>query len=282
MTATTKAVVFTQDVKSGTTITSQMVEEINVPKDTPGDFIKSSSSAVGERLVSNVSSGQLIYPNDLMASLEIIGGEQNENYVTTSISVPDDQALGGLLTAGDVVDIAVQPDDIAKLTSLLPGFSFNSNVDGGIYYILSNVTLLDTTTSVASEQGSNLAATIEGSTTTSAGSTYIISLSYNDYKKLRIANQCGKVYLNLSPKQNSEKAPLLEQMVGEVSGGLSDAVSGELVQNSKVEQWNKTNQEKQAKAQSLQPTSTQQNQNQEQNQNNNNENNEQQNQNNEQ
>lgn len=226
--ATVKAAVLNTDAKAGVTITDNMVQEIDVPAETPGDFFKSRNSLIGERLTSNVSANQLIYPGDLMSSIELVGGEKNEDYVVTSITVPDEQALGGLLTAGDVVDISVVPEDNFALAQALPDFGFSTAGDGGVNYILSNVTILDATTSVASEQGSNLASTIEtGSSTTGSASTYLISLSYNDYKKLRIADQYGKIFLNLAPEQNNDNAPLLNQMMGGVVGGLTDAANGE-------------------------------------------------------
>ena len=62
VTATTKAVVLNADTSAGTTITDAMVTEIDVPKDTPGDFYKTRNSIVGERLTSNIKKNQLIYP----------------------------------------------------------------------------------------------------------------------------------------------------------------------------------------------------------------------------
>lgn len=225
-TATKKAVVFNSDVSAGTTITSGMLQEIDVPKDTPGDFYQSVNAVIGERTTGNISKGQLIYPNNLMSSIEV-GADINENFITTSIRVSDDNAIGGLLTAGDVVDIAVKINsgDSASLAQALPEYSINTSVDGGFYYILSNVTLLDTTTAVSSAKGSELsAATSDGdSSSTSGEAYYMISISYNDYKKLRIAEQYGELYLNLVPEQNSEYNPLLEEMAASVSGGLTDA-----------------------------------------------------------
>lgn len=224
--ATVKAAVLNTDAKAGVTITDSMVQEIDVPAETPGDFFKSRNSLIGERLTSNVGANQLIYPGDLMSSIELVGGEQNDDYVVTSITVPDEQAIGGLLTAGDQIDISVVPEDNMALMKALPDFDISADYSGGIAYVLANVTILDATTSVASEQGSNLASAIEGSSTTGSASTYLVSLSYNDYKKLRIADQFGKIFLNLSPNQNKDNAPLLDQMTGGVIGGLTDAQNG--------------------------------------------------------
>lgn len=227
-TATTKAVVLTQDTPAGTTITENMVQEIDVPKDTPGDYYKNTESILGERLTSNMHADQLIYPTNIMASVEFVG-QQNDDYVTASVILPDSQALGGLLTAGDIVDIGVVPNsgNSFALSQLLPNFDIDTNVEGGFYYILSNVTILDATTSVSSSQGSNMSSVIDGAEDSEEGSSYyMLSLSYNDYKKLRLADQYGLLYMNLSPIQNKENAPLLKEMVGGVHGGLSNAADG--------------------------------------------------------
>lgn len=227
-TATTKAAVLSADGTAGTVITSEMVEEIDVPKDTPGDFYKNRDQIVGERLTSNVKKDQLIYKSDLMSSVEVAENTP-VNYITTSIKVDDDNALGGLLVAGDVIDVAVVPDEgnVQSLAAALPGFNVNTGVNGGIYYILSNVKLLDTTTAVSSSEGSNMS-TATGSTDSSSSQNsayYMMSLSYDDYKKLRIAEQYGKLYLNLSPKQNETNAPLLKEMTDPVTNGLDDSTS---------------------------------------------------------
>lgn len=231
VTATTKAVVFNSDVVAGTTITDSMVTEIDVPKDTPGEFYKTKSSVVGERTTANISKGQLIYPNNLMSSMTVkSASDDNSGFVTTTIKIPDDNALGGMLTAGDTVDISVVPKDgeVNNLAKALPGFSFDTSINGGIYFILSNVKILDSTTAVSSSNGTTMSATEKndnGSTakTDANSSYYLISLSYNDYKKLRIAEQYGTLYMSLVPKQNEENAPLLNEMSANVDGGLTDA-----------------------------------------------------------
>lgn len=231
VTATTKAVVFNSDVVAGTTITDSMVTEIDVPKDTPGEFYKTKSSVVGERTTANISKGQLIYPNNLMSSMSVkSASDDNSGFVTTTIKIPDDNALGGMLTAGDTVDISVVPKDgeVNNLAKALPGFSFDTSINGGVYFILSNVKILDSTTAVSSSNGTTMSATEKndnGSTakTDANSSYYLISLSYNDYKKLRIAEQYGTLYMSLVPKQNEENAPLLNEMSANVDGGLTDA-----------------------------------------------------------
>lgn len=231
VTATTKAVVLVDDATAGTTITDAMVTEIDVPRDTPGDYYKTTASIVGERLTSNIKKDQLIYASDLMSSIDV-STDTNEDYVTTSINVPDEQALGGVLTAGDMVDISVVPDDgnVSLLAKALPGYNFDTSLNGGVYFILANVKILDSTTSVSSSNGSNMSAATgtssDDSSTSSSDSTssyYMVSLSYSDYKKLRIAEQYGKLFLSLVPSQNQENAPLLEQMTASVSEGLVDA-----------------------------------------------------------
>lgn len=231
VTATTKAVVFNSDVVAGTTITDSMVTEIDVPKDTPGEFYKTKSSVVGERTTANISKGQLIYPNNLMSSMTVkSASDDNSGFVTTTIKIPDDNALGGMLTAGDTVDISVVPKDgeVNNLAKALPGFSFDTSINGGVYFILSNVKILDSTTAVSSSNGTTMSATEKNDNGSAAktdanSSYYLISLSYNDYKKLRIAEQYGTLYMSLVPKQNEENTPLLNEMSANVDGGLTDA-----------------------------------------------------------
>lgn len=227
LSATTKAVVLTSDATAGTTITESMVEEIDVPADTPGDFYKTADSIVGERLTTDIPAGQLIYSSDVLSSVDVSSADTSENFITTMIKVEDDNALGGLLTAGDVVDIAVIPSsgNTQILATALSDYDIDTSYDGGFYYILANVTILDATTAVSSSQGTTLstATSDEDSSSSSDSSYYLISLSYNDYKKLRIAEQFGELYLNLVPSQNDENDPLLEIMAAQVTGGLSDA-----------------------------------------------------------
>lgn len=227
LSATTKAVVLTSDATAGTTITESMVEEIDVPADTPGDFYKTADSLVGERLTTDIPAGQLIYSSDVLSSVDVSSADTSENFITTMIKVEDDNALGGLLTAGDVVDIAVIPSsgNTQILATALSDYDIDTSYDGGFYYILANVTILDATTAVSSSQGTTLstATSDEDSSSSSDSSYYLISLSYNDYKKLRIAEQFGELYLNLVPSQNDENDPLLEIMAAQVTGGLSDA-----------------------------------------------------------
>ena len=156
--------------------------------------------------------------------------DDNSGFVTTTIKIPDDNALGGMLTAGDTVDISVVPKDgeVNNLAKALPGFSFDTSINGGVYFILSNVKILDSTTAVSSSNGTTMSATEKNDNGSAAktdanSSYYLISLSYNDYKKLRIAEQYGTLYMSLVPKQNEENAPLLNEMSANVDGGLTDA-----------------------------------------------------------
>lgn len=231
VTATTKAVVLNADTSAGTTITDSMVTEIDVPKDTPGDFYKTRNSIVGERLTSNIKKNQLIYPTNVMSSVTV-ADDTNEEYVTTSMRIPDEQAIGGVLTAGDVVDVSVVPKDgeIQNLAKALPGYKFDTSTNGGVYFILSNVKIIDSTTAVSSSQGSNMStANGEGGdnktnvNSNDSSSYYMVSLSYSDYKKLRIAEQYGKLFLSLAPSQNKDKEPLISQMTDTVHDGLTNA-----------------------------------------------------------
>lgn len=238
-TATTKAVVFTNDTGSGVTVTEEMVQEVDVPAQTPAGFLKTKNQIVGQKLSSKVSKGQLIYPTDLVTSIEYSDANQNDDYVITSINLPDDQAVGGLITTGDVVDVAVIPDDdkVLNLQRGLPDFDINTGVTGGIYYILSNVTILDSTSTVADSAGVSSLAAAQADTMSSSksGSTYVMSLSYNDYKKLMFAQSNGAIVLNLSPHQNTDNPPLLDQMEGGTAvGPLTNSETGEQIDGKRI------------------------------------------------
>lgn len=228
MTATQRAVVLNSSQPSGTTITEGMLKEIDVPRDTPGDFKKSKQSLIGERLTVNVEEGQLIYKSNVTSGIDFKKSD-NDEFINCSILLDDEQAMGGLLTAGNKVDVAVMPKNnkAAMLSSNLPGTSIQ---EGKLSFILSNVTLLDTTTSLSSQQGSTMSvATTDGqeasSSSNKSASYYMLALSYNDYKKLRIAEANGTLYLNMCPKNNDEHAPLLDKMSAEVDGSLRDSAA---------------------------------------------------------
>lgn len=222
-TATTKAVVPIDDIAAGTTITENIVKEVDVPRSTPGNFYKTISSVLGEKTTVELKSDQLIYASDIMSKIDLSSAE-NDDYITTSIKVPNDNAVGGMLSAGDVVDISVVPStgNSPSLARALKGFNVDSSLDGGIYYILSNVTILNATTSMSSDEANSLS-----NTTASAqeknSAYYVISVSYNDFKKLRIAEQYGSLWLNLAPTQNENNDPLINDMQAGIQGGLTNA-----------------------------------------------------------
>lgn len=223
-TATKKAIVLNSAASAGTTITEGMLKEIDVPKDTPGDFITSKKALVDERLAVRVEEGQLIYPSNLTKSVEFKRSENSE-FVNCTIKLDDDQAMGGLLAAGDVVDIGVIPkgNKVSTLAGALPEFNI---AEGQLSYIIANVTLMDTTTALSNEKGSAMseaASASQDSTSSKNASYYMLSLSYRDYKILRAAEENGVIYMNMSPRNNEEYAPLLEKMKEAISGGLLDA-----------------------------------------------------------
>lgn len=229
VTATTKAAVLNQDVKAGTTITTDMVEEIDVPKDTPGDFIKDKDAVIGQRLSNNISAKQLLYSSDLTTAIEDLTSE-NDEYITCSFTVRDVNALGGMLSAGDKVDISVMIEDQSQVQKFAAAINDDATTswNNGFYYVLANVTLVDATTAVSTDQGSNLSAVSSSGSESNAStsdttSTYLVSISYNDYKKLRIAQEYGELALNLCPSQNNTYAPMLEAMNAEVNGALTDS-----------------------------------------------------------
>lgn len=240
MTATQKAVVLNSTQPSGTTITEGMLKEIDVPRDTPGDFKKSKQALIGERLTVNVEEGQLIYKSNVTSGIDFKKSD-NDEFINCSILLDDEQAMGGLLTAGNKVDVAVMPKNnkASMLASNLPGSGIQ---EGKLSFILSNVTLLDTTTALSNQQGSTMSvatsANEESSSSNKSASYYMLALSYNDYKKLKIAESGGTLYLNMCPKNNDEKAPLLDQMAADVDGALTDSAAEPIAPEGKNDEYN--------------------------------------------
>lgn len=211
-------------IQSGEIITQDMIKRISLPAKTPGDFLKDSRQIVGHRLLNTVEENQLLYSTNFISSWDKHSQDMEipDDYVITSVLVEDSKACGGLIVAGDTVDILG-----VSTGSRVRGFEEKAQINGRenigtyVYYILANVKIINTNSALSEAHGNDLSQIIDSKGNT--GSYYIIALSYEDLKKLRQAEATLDLWLNISPKQNLENDPLIEQMVGQSWSGLHDA-----------------------------------------------------------
>lgn len=235
-----KAIVLSGDMDAGTIVTEDMIKVINVPEKTPVGYLRNPSSVIGYKLKTSVKGGQLLYESNFMSSWTNYADSEKipEDYVITSLTVPDEQACGGVITAGDYVDIMMVSkfQDASKTwggkESTATEINGTGRSDTGTYvsYVLANVYVLNTNSSLSESQESDLSVAKGGSgqgVGDVKGSFYIFALSYDDAKKLRQAEgvQDAQLWLNIAPNQNQAegKHPLLKQMVGQSYSFLHDA-----------------------------------------------------------
>lgn len=211
------------DLKTGTEVTEENIQSIQVPAGTPEGYIRNKEMIIGYKLKNNVATGQLLYPNDFLASWESFSEDNTipEDYVVTSIQVPDARAVGGLIVAGDTIDVLGVSNSGRK-----QGFEEASEINGrqnigtNVYYLLSNVKVINTNSSLSKAQSNDLSGVVNED---NQGNYYIVALSYDDAKKLRQAEGVLEIWLNISPKQNEDNPPLIKQMIGQSFSGLHDA-----------------------------------------------------------
>ena len=55
-------------IEASTMVTTDMLKEVEISADTPGNFIRNPSSIVGSRLKNTVTENQLLYESDFMSS----------------------------------------------------------------------------------------------------------------------------------------------------------------------------------------------------------------------
>lgn len=250
-TRTTTAVMLASDQKAGTTITNDMVVVKEVPINTPGEFVHSKKEIVGYTLKNDVKKNEFIYLSSFLNNWEGFSSDKTipKDYVVTSIAIPDAQAVGGLITAGDYVDVlgvsnrgVIQSFNEANGLSLeYKNYAERNQDSTQVYYVLSNVKILNTNSALSRSQGSELSATVNGGKKEAGDSGdkknyYIVALSYDDYKKLRQAEQVfdGGLWLNIAPRQNRKNPPLIKQMLGQSFGPLHDASKPIQDENGKV------------------------------------------------
>lgn len=233
-TSTVKAIVPVGEIAAGTRIDESMLKSIDIPVNTPRGYITDKSSLVGQKIRISVSENQLLYINNIMSAWDDFSGGTSipEDYIVTSIEVPQNRAVGGLITSGDTIDVIGIPNstyssaDKETLASALGEISEDSYGAEGInlYWVLSNVRVLDTNSTLSQSNESTMSQIMnEGNTSSSAGNYYIIALSYSDYKKLRLAESYLNLWLNISPSQNADNDPMLEKMKENIITNLLDA-----------------------------------------------------------
>lgn len=229
--STIKAVVPSQTISSGTVVTSDMLKEVDIPSNTPSGYITDPDSIVGQKLKYSVQENQLLYPQNIMASWRDSKDEYNipDDYVVTSIKIPQDRAVAGMISVGDYIDLIGVPNstylnsDMAIVDQGLGDMAKNKYQANGtaVYWVLSNVRVLETNAvNISGVSGSGTtdgSASKDGtsnSSSTDGGDYYIVALSYSDYEKLQLAQTYLDLWANIVPEQNETSAPLLGEMGG--------------------------------------------------------------------
>lgn len=202
-------------MKAGDVVEATSLSAINVPANTPAGFLRDKNQIIGYRLKNSVAPNQFLYPGDFLSSWESYGDQDDipEDFIITTIQVDDGYASGGIITAGDYVDVF-------GIHGGGEGVDINGieGIGSQLTYVLSNVKVLNTNSNLSQMQGGESADMVE-----SMGTYYVVALSYDDMKKIRSAETGMQLWLNLVPKQNEENPPLLEQMMGDPISGLHDA-----------------------------------------------------------
>ena len=249
---TVTAVVPAEEIKVGQIIEESMLVEIQVPVGTPRNFIVDKSSLVGQKLKINAQPGQLLYMSDIMTSWNdmLYGTTIPDDYIITSINVPNERAVGGIIIPGDTVDVLGVPKDnelfgveeLDKLNmSLGPISDYSYGADGiHLYWILANVKILETNSSLSLQTEESFLGSVDNMANNQNESSYIVALSYQDYQKLILAQQYLDIWLNLSPIWNNDNPPLLDLMKYSEIKSLMDAQAQSIIEEIKESEDGKT------------------------------------------
>ena len=237
-TSTVSAIIPNQKITVGTKIEKSMLKTKEIPSNTPKGYITAMSTLVGQKLKVTVNEDQFLYIGDVMTSWNDFneGKAIPDDYIVTSIQLPSNRAVGGLITAGDSVDIIGVPNSEYKtatkdtLNNFLGPISKNSYGAQGtnLYWVLSNVKILETDSTLAQTNQSSISTVTQGQAGKSSGSSgdgnyYIVALSYGDYKKILLSEQYLDLHMNICPAQNKGKDPLLNIMNENNIGELKDS-----------------------------------------------------------
>lgn len=240
-TSTLTAVVPNREIKEGTVITEDMLKEITISANVPKGYITDKASLIGQKLRINVMENQLIYISNIMTSWEeLLDGEDiPENYVITSIFVPAERAIGGLISAGDVVDILGVPNSEYIHESkenmrmylgeeVVDNDSYGTEYGINIYWVLSNVKILQTDSALSTIEDPTISMITDLNKGSNKGSYYIIALSYADLQKLRLFECYLDFWLSLVPKANEDSSPLYDQMRQKIIKKMVDSQNQDL------------------------------------------------------
>lgn len=222
----TVAVVPNQNISSGTTITSSMLKRIQVPANTPKGYIMDETSLLGQKTKTNVKADQLMYSGNLMVAWSEFtsGAEIPKDYVVTSIKVPVNNAVNGMIAPGDSIDIAGIPTsnfqglDSTTMSQYLGTISENSMGGSGVhvYWVLSNVKVLETDTAIAKRETSEGSDNQDNTQEEADENSYIIALNYSDYRKLLLAQQYLDLHLTITPQQGYNKDDITKSDIPEL------------------------------------------------------------------
>ncbi len=232
-TATTTAVVPNQPISAGTRIEASMLKVINIPVDTPKGYITDMNSLLGQKIKVSAEVDQLLYPNAFMASWDDFaeGKQIPEDYVVTAMKISSDRAVGGLITAGDYVDVLGVPkasylqldhNIFNSFVGPIADTSYGTNEGANLYWILANVLILETDSTLSDADQSSLSGIIDGE---GEGSYYVVALSYSDYQKLRLSEIYFELWLNIVPEQNDVNGPMIDEMRYSYLQPLMDAMA---------------------------------------------------------
>lgn len=226
---TVEAYVPSHDLANGHVITEEDIEVIQVPVGTPEGYIRNKDQLINHKVRTDVAKGQLLYESNFLGSWESYTEEIEvpEDFIITTLNLSKDQSCDNLIVTGDYIDI------LGTSEILQPAFEeevdYNTRnhpeIESYTYYILSNVKVLGTNNTTVSEEGEE-----EEDSSNSDVNTFIIALSYEDYKKLRQAERILDLWANITPKQNNVEGengeinpPLINQMIGNSFSKLHDA-----------------------------------------------------------
>ena len=274
-TRTVSAIVPNQLIAAGTNIDETMLKTVQVPVNTPKGYITDKSSILGQKIKVTVQENQLLYVNDIMSSWDDFSDGESipDDYIVTSIQIPANRAVGGLITAGDSVDILGIPNANYNTTSketlnnYLGDISKNSYGAEGmnLYWVLANVRILETDSSLSSSNESAISAVTEdGGGSSAEGDYYIVALSYDDYKKVRLAEQYLDLWMSITPEYNTENGPMLDVMNESIIKELQDSQAQSILKsednkNDLKPEENKENKEGKEKEENNKETKNQEN-----------------------